>query len=149
VKSNLHRGRARLRALTAAPDQAHPQRLDERQAALLAAYAGRFNARDFAAVRDLLAEEVRLEVVARTTLRGRAAVAGTYFANYAATRDWQLRPGLVEGRPALLVSDPAAPERTAYFILVEWRDGVVVSARDFRHARYVMDGADVQALAGW
>jgi len=146
VKSNLHRGRESLRALAAAPDRPRARRLDERQAALLAAYAARFNARDFAAVRDLLAEEVRLEVVARTTLRGRAAVAGTYFANYAASADWQLTPGLVEGCPALLVGDPSAPRSPAYFILLEWRDGLVVAGRDFRHARYVMEGADVEAI---
>ena len=85
-------------------------------------------------------------MVARTTLRGRAAVAGTYFGNYAATADWQVAPGLVEGRPALLVSDPSAPQRAAYFILLEWRDGQVVSGRDFRHARYVMEGADVEPI---
>jgi RNA polymerase sigma-70 factor (ECF subfamily) len=146
VKSNLHRGRASLRAIAAAPAEPRARPLDERQAALLAAYAARFNARDFAAVRDLLAEEVRLEVVARTTLRGRAAVAGTYFANYAASTDWHLTPGLVEGRPALLVGDPLAPQSTAYFILLEWRDGVVVAGRDFRHARYVMEGAEVEAI---
>jgi RNA polymerase sigma-70 factor (ECF subfamily) len=149
VKSSLHRGRASLRELAAAPDQPPARRLDQRQAALLAAYAARFNARDFAGVRDLLAEEVRLEVVARTTLRGRDAVAGTYLANYAASTDWQLAPGLVEGRPALLVSDPdpSASDGAVYFILLEWRDdGLVVAGRDFRHARYVMDGAEVEAI---
>ena len=148
VKSSLHRGRASLRELVAAPDEPHARRLDERQAALLAAYAARFNARDFAGVRDLLAEEVRLEVVARTTLRGRDAVAGTYFANYAASTDWRVAPGLVEGRPALLVSnpDPSAPDDIVYFILLEWRDGLVVSGRDFRHASYVMDGAEVETI---
>src|SRR6185369_2200452 len=96
VKAALHRGRKRLRALAAEPEQATPAALGARERQLLAAYAERFNARDFDAVRDMLAAEVRLEVVARTTLKGKAEVAGNYFRNYAASTDWHLAPGLVE-----------------------------------------------------
>jgi RNA polymerase sigma-70 factor (ECF subfamily) len=144
VKSSLHRGRARLRELVAASDAAPA--LEVHDSALLAAYAERFNARDFEAVRDMLAEEVRFEIVARTTLRGRAAVAGAYFGNYAAATDWRFTSGLVEGRPALLVHDPSAPEICRYFIMLEWRNGQVVAARDFRHARYIVEGAEMTVL---
>ena len=84
----------------------------------LGAYVDRFNARDFDAIRDMLAEEVRLDLVARTRLNGRAEVA-TYFHNYAGKQDWRLSLGLVEARPAVLVSDPADPEGTPiYFVLL-------------------------------
>ena len=51
-------------------------------------------------------------------------------------------PGLIEGRPGILVhdaTDRAGPPR--YFILTEWRNGLLVAARDFRHAAYVAESA--------
>ena len=69
----------------------------------------RFNARDFDAVRDMLADEVRLEVVNRTRLQRRAARSARYFTNYGQSSDWHLAPGLVDRRPAVLVHDPDDP----------------------------------------
>jgi len=146
VKSSLHRGRARLRELAGETEGAVARNLGERERVLLAAYADRFNARDFDAIRDMLAEEVRCEVVARTTLRGKLSVVTTYFHNYAASNDWHFAAGVVEGQPAILVSDPALPLVPRYFILVEWKDGALIAVRDFRHASYVIDGADVLYL---
>lgn len=121
--------------------------LGENERRWLATYADRFNARDFDAVRDLLAEEIRLEVVARTTLVGKAQVAGIYFENYAQATDWYFVPGLVESRPAVLAIDPSDPtQRPRYFILLDWKDGKVEQARDFRHAEYVVDGAVIAQL---
>ena len=92
VKAALHRGRARLRELAGeAEDLPHPV-LTEPQRSLLAAYVDRFNARDFDAIRDMLADEVRLELVARTRMNGRKEV-GTYLHNYAGAKDWRLAPG--------------------------------------------------------
>jgi RNA polymerase sigma-70 factor (ECF subfamily) len=150
VKAALHRGRARLRALGAGPEPETLPPLDAQARALLEAYIDRFNARDFAAVREMLAEEVRCEVVARTVLHGKHEVAETYFGNYATTTDWTFVPGLIEGRLAMVAcdaQDPAAPPR--YFVLLGWQDGLVTRARDFRHARYVMEGADVVRLDAW
>ncbi len=57
-------------------------------------------------------------------------------------------PGVVEGRPALLVVDPGRPDAApAYFMLLEWSDDGVTSIRDFRHASYVIDGADYRLSA--
>ncbi len=142
VKAALHRGRARLRELAAEPAPTHA--IAPEMHALLKRYAERFNARDFDAVRDMLAEEVRLEVVARTVLHGRDAVSSTYFTNYAAATDWHFAPGLVEGRPAILVAARAAPLR--YFILLEWDGEAIIAARDFRHAAYATDGAVIVPL---
>jgi RNA polymerase sigma-70 factor (ECF subfamily) len=140
VKAALHRGRARLRELAVIHEEGPAPSAEERR--LLRAYADRLNARDFDALRALLAEEVRLEVVARTTLVGRPAVTATYFGNYAATHDWYCVPGLVEGRTAILVYDAAdRAGRLRYFILTEWRDGLLVAARDFRHAAYAAESA--------
>ena len=110
------------------------------------AYIDRFNARDFDAVRTLLAEEVRVDVVGKVRLKGREA--STYFGNYSSLHDWRLVPGLVEGHPAALVLDPADPSRTPrYFILFDWSGERVSIVRDYRYRRYVCDGADLEVLA--
>jgi RNA polymerase sigma-70 factor, ECF subfamily len=66
VKSALHRGRMRLRELAQEPEDAAPAALEAHQHSLLAAYVDRFNARDFDAVRRMLADEVRLDLVNKT-----------------------------------------------------------------------------------
>jgi len=146
VKAALHRGRARLRELADEPDERPVPRLSASERLLLDAYIDRFNARDFDAVRDMLADEVRLELVAKTRLNGRKEVA-TYFHNYSRVQDWRLVPGFVENRPAILVRDPNDPtSRPAYFILLAWQDGRLATIRDFRHARYVAEDAKLFVL---
>jgi RNA polymerase sigma-70 factor (ECF subfamily) len=146
IKAALHRGRARLRELALEPEDAPVPSLSDRERALLDAYVDRFNARDVDAVRAMLADEVRLEVVARVRLAGRREVS-TYFGNYAAVADWVLVPGLVEGRAAALVRDPADPASPPrYFVLLNWSPDGLISIRDFRHAPYAIEGAEVVLL---
>jgi RNA polymerase sigma-70 factor, ECF subfamily len=146
VKAALHRGRARLRELAQESDDLHLPALTEPKRSLLAAYVDRFNARDFDAIRDMLADEVRLELVNRTRMNGRSEVA-RYFHNYARAEDWHFVHGLVEGHPAVLVCDHRNPSGTpAYFVLLEWQGNRVVNIRDFRHARYVTEGAELFVL---
>jgi RNA polymerase sigma-70 factor (ECF subfamily) len=145
VKAALHRGRTRLRELAAAPDDLPLPRLAASEHALLAAYVDRFNARDFDAIRDMLADEVRLEVVDRSRANGKAAVGG-YFGNYDRLANWRLVPGLVDGRPAVLVLDTADRSgRPGYFILLDWVGDRLASIRDFRHARYAAESAELIA----
>jgi RNA polymerase sigma-70 factor, ECF subfamily len=142
VKAALHRGRARLRELAANAEDAPQPELAPSDRERLAAYAARFNAHDFDAVRAMLADDIRLDLVGRIRMRGKAEVS-RYFGNYAKAGDWRLVPGVVEGRPALLVVDPGMPAAApAYFMLLEWSADGVISIRDFRHASYVIDGAD-------
>ena len=144
VKAALHRGREGLRAAVDAPDDRPAPALSQAERARLSAYVERFNARDFDALRDMLAEDVQLELVSRTRLHGRTEVAGRYFGNYSRAGDWHLAPGFVDRRPALIVHDPHDPaRRPAYFILLDWTDGRVATIRDFRHAPYVIEGAEV------
>jgi RNA polymerase sigma-70 factor, ECF subfamily len=145
MKSALQRGRVRLRELGNTPDEAHPL-LDGPTRARLEIYVERFAAHDFGAVRAMLADDVRLDLVNRVQLRGRTEV-GEYFHRYAAAGGWRFVSGIVEGRPAILAVDAAEPEGPpAFFILLEWADGAIVSIRDFLFARYVMDGADVLTI---
>jgi RNA polymerase sigma-70 factor, ECF subfamily len=146
VKAALHRGRVRLRELAQQPDDLPLPVLAEPQRALLAAYVERFNNRDFDAIRDMLADEVRLELVNRTRLNGRREVNG-YFGNYSRVHDWQFVAGFVDRRPAVLVRRPDdATARPSYFVLLSWAGDAVISIRDFRHARYATDGAELIAL---
>jgi RNA polymerase sigma-70 factor (ECF subfamily) len=143
IKAALHRGRARLRELAQEPDDRPAPVLAEPERSLLAAYVDRFNARDFDAIRDMLADEVRLELVSKSRMNGRREVA-RYFHNYDRLRDWHFVPALVERRPAALVRDPDDPSRPpAYFVLLDWAGTSVVNIRDFRFASYAIDGAEL------
>jgi RNA polymerase sigma-70 factor, ECF subfamily len=146
IKAALHRGRARLRELAQEPEDVAPPVLAEPERSRLAAYVERFNARDFDALRTMLADEVRLELVNKLRLAGRGEV-GNYFTNYGKVTDWHLVPGLVDRRPAVLVRPPSNPTATPdYFILLGWAGDSVATIRDFRFARYITDGADIVAF---
>ena len=142
AKAVLHRGRAHLREIAREPDDAPQAQLSEADRTRLGAYVEHFNARDFDAIRAMIADDVRLDLVNKTRMRGKAEVS-RYFGNYAKVTDWHLVPGLVEGRPAILVIDPAERESgPKYFMLLDWSAGQVSTIRDFRHAPYIIDGAE-------
>jgi RNA polymerase sigma-70 factor (ECF subfamily) len=143
VKAALNRGRSRLRELAKEPESLSVPVLAEPERSLLAKYVDRFNARDFDAIRDMLADEVRLELVNGSRMKGRREVA-RYFHNYSDVDDWHFVPALVDGRPALLVRDPRDPSGApAYFVLLQWTGDKLTNIRDFRHARYVIESAEV------
>jgi RNA polymerase sigma-70 factor, ECF subfamily len=142
VKAALHRGRSQLRELAVEPDDLPRPALSDIDRDRLGAYVAHFNARDFDAIRAMIADDVRLDLVNRTRLSGKAEVS-RYFGNYSKAQDWHLAPGLVEGRPAILVFDPNDPGSTPkYFVLLQWSADKVATIRDFRHAPYVVDGAE-------
>jgi RNA polymerase sigma-70 factor (ECF subfamily) len=145
AKAALNRGRVRLRELAEEPDDLPQPILSEADRERLGAYVAHFNARDFDAIRAMITDDVRLDLVNRTRLNGKAEVS-RYFGNYAKAADWHLAPGLVEGRPAVLVFDPGEPDSgPKYFMLLQWSAGKVAAIRDFRHAPYIIDGADYLA----
>ena len=142
AKAALNRGRTRLREFANEPEHAQPAKLSDADRARLTDYVTHFNARDFDAIRAMIADDVRLELVNKTRLSGKAEVS-RYFGNYDKVGDWRLVAGVVEGRPAILVFDPKAPGcGPNYFILLDWSEDKVVTIRDFRHARYVIEAAE-------
>jgi RNA polymerase sigma-70 factor (ECF subfamily) len=142
VKAALHRGRTQLRELADEPEDLPHPKLSQADRDRLGAYVAHFNARDFDAIRAMISDDVRLDLVNKTRMNGKAEVS-TYFGNYSKVGDWHLVPGLVEGHPAILVFDPNAPgEGPKYFMLLQWSADKVATIRDFRHARYVIDGAE-------
>jgi RNA polymerase sigma-70 factor (ECF subfamily) len=146
VKAALNRGRMRLRELAQEPDDRPLPVLAEPQRLLLLAYVERFNARDFDAIRNMLADEVRLELVNKTRMNGKNEVR-KYFSNYALVQDWLLVPGFVDRRPAILVRDPRdASGAPTYFMLLDWAGGQLIRIIDFRNARYATEGAEILML---
>lgn len=147
VKAALHRGRQRLRAAAAEPNDAPPPVLSEPDRVRLSAYVDRFNARDFDAIRDMLMDDVRLELVNKTRMSGRAEVS-RYFGNYAGVHDWYLQRGFVDRRPAIIARDPRDPMgEPTYFIVLQWEGERVSTIRDFRHARYAIEAAEIMVTA--
>jgi RNA polymerase sigma-70 factor (ECF subfamily) len=144
VKAALHRGRTQLRELADEPDDRPPPKLSAADRDRLGTYVAHFNARDFDAIRAMIADDVRLEVVNRIRMNGKAEVS-KYFGNYSKISDWHLVPGLVEEHPAILVFDPGEPDSAPkYFMLLQWSAGEVATIRDFRYAAYVVDGLEYQ-----
>jgi RNA polymerase sigma-70 factor (ECF subfamily) len=142
AKAALHRGRTQLRELAAEGDDAPRPALSDADRARLSAYVASFNARDFDAIRAMIADDVRLELASRARLNGKAEVS-RYFGNYSLVSDWHLVAGSVEGRPAILVFDPNQPDgKPKYFVLLGWTADKVATIRDFRHAPYVADGLE-------
>jgi RNA polymerase sigma-70 factor (ECF subfamily) len=142
AKAALVRGRAQLRKYADEPDDAPQPALSDTDRKRLGAYVAHFNARDFDAIRAMISDDVRLELVSKTRLNGKAEVS-RYFGNYSKVSDWHLVPGLVEGQPAILVFDPNQPgSKPKYFMLLHWSADKVATIKDFRHAPYIIDGAE-------
>src|SRR5882724_13407899 len=142
AKAALHRGRTQLREYADEPDDTPQPKLSDADRERLGVYVAHFNARDFDAIRAMIADDVRLELVNKTRLNGKAEVS-RYFTNYAKIADWHLVPGMMDGQPAILVFDPNAPDAPPkYFVLLSWQGDKVATIRDFRHAPYVLDGAE-------
>jgi RNA polymerase sigma-70 factor, ECF subfamily len=145
AKAALHRGRVRLQALAEVGESDQPA-LGAEEQIRLRSYADRFNARDFDTLRNLLADDVRLDLVNRLRLAGRKDVS-EYFGRYAASSGWKLTPGLAQGHPALFVSNPAdASDTVEYLIMLDWVDGRIQKIRDFRFAKYIMDGLEFRRV---
>jgi RNA polymerase sigma-70 factor, ECF subfamily len=142
IKAALHRGRLRLREISEqSADAAPPPALSQQDQALLKAYADRFNARDWDGLRDLLAGDAQLNLVARRkamSMRG-----GEYYTNYARTQGLRMTPIDWEGRPALWVDTEGAegPGAQGYVVVLRIENAKVSAIRDFRYARYAAPSA--------
>jgi RNA polymerase sigma factor (sigma-70 family) len=136
VSAALHRGRARLREFATAL-ASEPNTPAGPVSPALARYAALFNSRNWDAVRAMLADDVRLDLVAQWKRSGRRDVSD-YFTNYERLQGWRLVPGRLDGREVLALQNggEACP---AYFIALEF--GIagdrVLSIRDFRYAPYI------------
>ena len=136
----------RLRELARESDDAPLPQLTGAARTQLDAYVTGFITGDFDAVRAMLADDVRLDLVARLQRRGKSEV-GEYLGRYAATERWAFAPGAVDGRAAMVVYDrELSLETPAYFVLLDFDGGRVVGIRDFLFARYALEGVDLRTF---
>jgi len=142
VKAALHRGRQRLREL---PPDAPPAAVAAEDRRRMRDYADKFNARDFDALRALLAEDVRLDLANRVKLAGKKDVS-VYFTRYAELDDYRVSLAQSEGWPVLVVEAQTAQGRVRYAVRLDWKDGHIAVIRDFRYAPYIMDSLAVTPL---
>ncbi len=142
AKSALQRGRAALRQLAQLPEDTRLPLMSDAARQKIAAYVHLFQSGDFDAIRAMLADDVKLELVNRIKLEGRDKV-GIYFTRYAEETKWRFAFGAVEGRPAMLVFDNGGTmEKPAHFVLLDWRNDRITAIRDFLFAPYVLEATD-------
>src|SRR6185437_9259378 len=142
AKSALQRGRAALRQLAQAPEDARLPLMSDSDRRKITSYVHLFRSGDFDAIRAMLADDVKLDLVNRLQWQGRDKIA-PYFTRYAEVTKWRFALGAVEGRPAMLVFDgEGAMERPSHFVLVDWSGARIAAIRDFLFAPYVLEGMD-------
>jgi RNA polymerase sigma-70 factor (ECF subfamily) len=147
AKSALQRGRVRLREIAKEPADVSPPVLSDVMRARLTIYVEGFKIGDFDTVRAMLADDVKLDLVAKLNKQGKSEV-GEYYTAYAAAKQWAYSAGLADGRPAMVVYDrDVSLETPAYFVALDFVGDRVVSVHDFLYARYAMDGIDLSLLS--
>jgi RNA polymerase sigma-70 factor, ECF subfamily len=142
VKAALVRARANLADSSQTPEAGPVREVSAEERANLRRYAKLFNDRDWDALRALMGEESRLEVVTRTQRRGPAAA--EYYSRYeeiAQQEDLRAEAGWVDGAPVIAIFRPASSATPSYFVLLEWDGQRVAKIRDFRYVPYIADGA--------
>jgi RNA polymerase sigma factor (sigma-70 family) len=140
AKSALQRGRSTLKQLAQMPMDTQLPQMSDAARQKMVAFVDLFRAGDFDAIRAMLADDVRLELVNRLKWEGRDKIV-PYFTRYAEETKWRFSFGAVEGRPAMLVFESGAMEKPAYFVLVDWRDDQISAIRDFLFAPYALESA--------
>jgi len=99
--------------------------------ARLIEYVEGFKSGDFDAVRAMLADDVKLDLVAKLRKQGKGEV-GEYFGRYAACEQWAFAAGVLDGRAAMLVYDREVSLGTpAYFVALGFDGDRVASIHDF------------------
>ncbi|TPM35318.1 sigma-70 family RNA polymerase sigma factor [Mesorhizobium sp. B2-3-5] len=142
AKSALQRGRVALRQLSQVPEDTRLPLMSDTDRRKIAAFVDLFRGGDFDAIRAMLADDVKLELVNRLHLEGRDRIV-PYFARYAEVTKWRFALGAVEGQPAMLVFDSTGPmDRPAHFVLVGWSENRIIGIRDFLFATYVLEATD-------
>jgi RNA polymerase sigma factor (sigma-70 family) len=139
VKAHLARGRARLREINA---QAATIAEARPASAAVASYVALFNAQNWDGLRALLADDVRLHQ-STYPVRVGAADVGLFFTIYAKFEGVKFAPAWVEGREVIAVFENGADPKPGYFMWLEWRDGRISFIRDYRYARYIVNGAEL------
>ena len=117
AKSALQRGRAALRRLAQAPEDTRLPLMSDSDRRKITAYVHLFRSGDFDAIRAMLADDVKLDLVNRLQLEGRDKM-GVYFTRYAEEVRWRFVFGSIEGKPgnywSLMSPDPCKSPHTLF-----------------------------------
>lgn len=124
VKAALHRGRTKISTL---PD---PLTITTAISPTVHRYARLFNERNWDAVRDMLIDDVKLEVLDATSRRGRKQVE-VYFGRYSNITDWRVVPATLDGREGLAVLP------SGNFVEITVAGDRIAQIRDFHHIPYL------------
>jgi RNA polymerase sigma-70 factor (ECF subfamily) len=143
VKAHLARGRARLHQINA---QLPSPTSDRNYSKEVARYITLFNAHDWAGLRALLADDVKLQQSSNAVRSGSKDV-GTFFSIYATVEGIRLAPAWLEGREVIAVFEHQDDLSPAYFMWVKFRDGRICFIRDYRYDRYVIRDAELVMAA--
>jgi RNA polymerase sigma factor (sigma-70 family) len=147
AKSALQRGRAALRQLAQMPDETRLPLMSDADRRKVSVYVRFFQNGDFDAIRAMLADDVKLDLVSRLQLEGREGVR-PYFTRYGEVKKWRFALGAIEGRPAMLVFDSESfVQKPAHFVLIDWREDRITKIRDFLFAPYAIETSDWVMLA--
>ena len=118
AKAALHRGRTQLREIAEEPDDAPQPKLSDADRERLGAYVAHFNARDFDAIRAMIADDVRLDLVNKTRMNGKAEVSAiSAITRRSATGIWCR--GWWRGIPPSWCSIRTSPARAEIFHAAE------------------------------
>jgi RNA polymerase sigma factor (sigma-70 family) len=139
VKAHLARGRARLREINAKASQLPEVKPPS---AAVARYAALFNQKDWNGLREMLADDVRLNQSTHPVRVGPADV-GMFFSIYAKIDGVWLAPAWLEGREVIAVFESRLDTKPSYFMWLEWRGNEITFIRDYKYVRYVMAGAEL------
>jgi RNA polymerase sigma factor (sigma-70 family) len=123
VKAALHRGRTRL-------EFSKPTEVNVKISPTVHRYAQLFNARNWDAVRDMLIEDVKLEVLDATSRKGRKEV-GVYFTRYSNMDGWQVVPAVLDGREGVTILP------RGHFVELTVEGDQIAMIRDFFHIPYL------------
>jgi len=108
----------------------------------ITAYVHLFQSGDFDAIRAMLADDVKLDLV-KPAPTGRARQDWPLFHALCGRDEMAVRPRAVEGQPAMLVFDSTGPmDRPAHFVLIDWSESRIIEIRDFLFAPYVLEAID-------
>lgn len=143
VKSALHRGRDKLKLLKRGTSTKKP--LQGQHTELLSQYVYFFNQRDWTGLRELIEQDVRLEVVGWAESTGRSFVESNYFGNYSRLEvPWQFTSGFVDGESLLICWRLLEGKWVAQTALrLEIVGEKVVGLQDYIHVEYLLEHADI------
>lgn len=145
VKAALSRARANI-APRSVPASARVPVLSAEERANLQRYVDLFNDRNWAALRELLTEEARLEQVSLVQRRVKDAGYFDRYAEVVKSEDIRAALGFADGVATIAMFRTTSSTKPAYFVLLDWEQGRISHIRDFRYVSYIAGEARFRSI---